>query len=320
VHRIFVSPQVERLLGYTPTEIQGDPQMWSSLTHPDDRERVELAHRAHLGSAEPLDEEYRMVANDGHVVWVHDRATVVTDGPRGRRSEGIIVDVTERREFERALQRSEERTRQLLRNLVEAQESERYRIANDLHDGPIQTMVASVFHLLTLRPALSSASDLELLDTVHDLVQQSISEMRTVVFDLRPIVLDEIGIAAALREHIELSRFDFDVHVDDGFSDEPPTEVRTVMYRIILEALANVRKHADARHVTIRLAEGPAGYHIEVRDDGRGFDAAPIVSGHLGLQSMQERAESAGGKLVVDSTVGVGTTIDLSIPRDFTPS
>jgi signal transduction histidine kinase len=176
-------------------------------------------------------------------------------------------------------------------------------------------MVASVFHLLTLRPALSTDSDLELLDTAHDLVQQSISEMRTVIFDLRPIVLDEMGVAAALREHIELSRFDFDVRVEDGFREEPPTEVRTVMYRIILEALTNVRKHAHARQVTIRLAEEMTGYHIEVRDDGRGFDPAPIVSGHLGLQSMQERAESAGGKLVVSSTVGVGTTIDLSIPR-----
>ena len=139
------------------------------------------------------------------------------------------------------------------------------------------------------------------------------------MFELRPASLDREGLAAALREYLTEAAEEggFSWEVDDGLSRTPPADIRAVIYRIAQEALANVRKHARASHVSVTLRESEEGISTRVADDGVGFDLERSESGaghHLGLASMRERAEMAGGTLFVQSEPAGGTAVEFWLP------
>jgi signal transduction histidine kinase len=218
---------------------------------------------------------------------------------------------------------ADEGRRLLLEHLVRAEEEERRRIAGDVHDDPVQKMSAATVWIQVLRRGVSDPTQLEQLDKLMASVRGSIASLRHLIFELRPHALDEEGLAAALREYLESLEPDFAFHVDDRLTEEPPTELRTVLYRMAQEALANVHKHARASRVEVSVAERDGGYAVRIADDGVGFDAPPTLRserGHLGLSSMRERAEMAGGRCRLDSAAGRGTTVELWIPAARTPS
>lgn len=218
-----------------------------------------------------------------------------------------------------ALKKSDVTRRELLRQLVNAQEAERSRIAGDVHDDPIQQMTAVGMRLEILRSRLSDPGQLELVGKLITTVQGSVARLRNLLFQLRPPSLDRQGLASALRDLLridaETSGFRFDL--DDRLDGEPPDEARTILYRIAQEAVTNARKHAQAKNLSVKLAEADDGYLVTVRDDGRGFDAANAaqpMTGHLGLVGMSERAALAGGNVKIESSPGTGTTVRAWIP------
>jgi signal transduction histidine kinase len=209
------------------------------------------------------------------------------------------------------LEETDRQRRRLLDHVVSAGEEERRRIANDLHDDPVQKMVA-----LKMR--------LELLDKTHpglpglpetrDAVLAAIRSLRHLLFDLRPPILEEKGLAPALRSFLENSEADFDWSVEDELTTQPSPQTRLILYRIAQEALTNARKHSKANRVTVRLYESMGGLSMEITDDGVGFEpqrgvvAAP---GHMGLAAIRERAEMSGGRCELHSLPGEGTTLDV---------
>jgi signal transduction histidine kinase len=157
------------------------------------------------------------------------------------------------------------------------------------------------------------------LDDVIDIVRMTIKGMRHMIFELRPTVLDNLGVAPALLEYLETVGAAPEFEVQDDLDEEPVGESRLIMYRIAQEALANVRKHANASRVHVRLSQQDGGYLVRIEDDGDGFDPPEMLRsapGHLGLSSMRERAEMAGGWCRVHSVPGSGTTVEFSIPED----
>jgi signal transduction histidine kinase len=201
--------------------------------------------------------------------------------------------------------------------LVKAQEEERQRIANDIHDDSIQIMTAVGLRLAALRGQAGDQAAEETLRTAEETVSLAIRRLRRLLFDLHPLSLDQSGLSAALEDLARLlgedagPRYSLDVEL----AEEPPPESRTILYRLAAEALANARKYSGAELVSVRIRAHAGGVRMTVSDDGVGFD--PAVSwapGHLGLATMHERAQLAGGYCRVDSARGNGTTVTCWIP------
>lgn len=324
----FTSPQAVQLLGYTPDEWGSMRGLWVERLHPDDRERVTAQNTRSNATGDPFRSEYRLLAKDGHTVWVRDEAVLIRDAdgtPLHWR--GVMLDISPQKEAESKLRWSMDALRQtikerraLARGIESAQEEERRRIATDIHDDPIQVMSAIDMRLQLLAdtPELVTSAELE---DLHAIVQQSIERLRSLVFELRPAALDREGLVVALRRYLEhlSAETAWEFEVLDELVGEPGPDLRAVLFRLAQEAITNVRKHADARSVKVTTASTSGGISISVCDDGRGFD--PGLSdrpepGHLGLSTMVERAELLGGWCRITSEPGAGATIECWLPAE----
>lgn len=217
------------------------------------------------------------------------------------------------------LRATDEERKGLVVHLTQAQEQERGRIASDIHDDSIQAMTAVGIRLEALRRRLTEPDQLRVLEQLEETVVLSIARLRHLLFELRPPVLDREGLVPALRVYLdEMGRESgFAYDIDNRLMVEPSEDTRRILYRIIQEALTNVRKHARARRVAVLLMEEERGFLVRVRDDGRGFsllDREDQEPGHLGFTAMRERAELAGGWWRVASAPGKGTSIEFWLP------
>jgi PAS domain S-box-containing protein len=244
-----------------------------------------------------------------------------------------VRDLTEQKEAERRrVQDVEARfgleaaiRRELLAQVLQAQEEERGRVARDLHDQIGQTLTSL---RLALSVAEQSAKDgaggdslASQLADLRNQVGESIAEVRRIARDLRPSVLDELGLEAALRRHIadwsDRTAIAATLHVDNLAADVH-SDVRTAVYRIVQEALNNVAKHSQASAVSVFLRGDAWTLRVLIEDDGVGFEPAtaedPLIGRGMGLRSMAERAQLLGGKFWVEAAPGVGTTVALELP------
>ncbi len=221
--------------------------------------------------------------------------------------------------------------KRLLERVVQASEEERVRVAADLHDGPIQRLTTLGYTVERVRLANDGhradgddggvGGNGELLGTVEQGIFNEIGALRRVMSELRPPVLDDFGLPAALRDYAagfqERSGVECIVLARPGMRLDPPLE--TVLYRVAQEALANVAKHAGARQAMVSLSLQDGVARLAVRDDGAGFDVSKVARNHdrehFGLSSMRERVEMAGGSFQVRSRPGQGTTVTAVLTR-----
>jgi signal transduction histidine kinase len=221
------------------------------------------------------------------------------------------VDI-ERRQAEQA---------RLLAELVAAEEETRRRIAADIHDDTAQAVAAAGLRMDALAAELKDPAAREAAVNARKGLAEANRRLRRLLFELRPPALDEAGLAAALELFLtdSFGHDGFDWRVENRLEDEPTPELRAILYRVALEALTNVRKHARASLVEVLLERRGLGVALRIRDDGTGFDVpapnAPAEPGHIGLVSMRERAEAAGGRFVMTSSPGRGTTVDFWMPE-----
>ncbi len=318
--------EVYRIFGLPPDGPSPSYGAFLASVHPEDRGPVDRAVRAALEEDRPYSIQHRIVRPDGTERVVHERGEVSRD-EQGRpiRMVGTVLDITERWRAEQELAHSLERLRRtdaerrrLLAHLVRAREEERARIASDIHDDPLQKVTALKLRLGLLRELATTPRQVEQLDVLDRTIGQVVVSLRRLLFELRPSTLDREGLAAALHELLQRAGEEagFGFALRDELEAEPPLEVRVVCYRIAQEAIANVRKHAQASFVEVHLASEGSGTRVRIRDDGRGFDPAriPPRPGHLGLPDMRERAELAGGWLRITSAPGEGTAVEFWVP------
>ncbi len=213
--------------------------------------------------------------------------------------------------------------RRLTARLVEAQEFERRRVAEDIHDGAVQELVG----LSLLLDSLAAESDDDAVETVGlaaTSARQTVRTLREAIFDLHPMSLQELGFTAATRtlaERLGRSGIVVDLELDAADAlDEPQ---RTVAFRIVQEAMANAAKHGSPGRIVLRARRDGGAVEVEVEDDGDGFEPTAqgtrIDEGHLGLAAMRERARLAGGELTITSQIGCGTIVRLRVPAGATP-
>jgi signal transduction histidine kinase len=219
------------------------------------------------------------------------------------------------------IERRQEAQTRLLAELVAAEEETRRRIAADIHDDTAQVVAAAGLRIDALAANLDDPEARETALIARRELGEANRRLRRLLFELRPPALDEAGLAAALELFLtdSFNHDGFDWRVDNRLVTEPNPEVRAILYRVALEALTNVSKHARASVVEVELERRGAGVAVRIRDNGDGFNLpdpdAPPEPGHFGLVSMRERAEAAGGRFALASTPGHGTTVDFWMPE-----
>ena len=224
------------------------------------------------------------------------------------------------------LQRQSSQRGELLKQLITIQEEERKRVARELHDQLGQSLTGLSFKVVTAQQKLFSNPDLarrELVQT-QELISDTAKQMYDMILDLRPSSLDDMGLVAALRSHVErtLNGTGIDFNLDDrGLSERLPPEIETTLYRVFQEALLNVVRHSKATSVQIKLHCTDGAFEGELSDNGKGFDLNPVfLDGNkprgLGLMGMQERIGLIGGFLEILTQTGCGTTLRIHLPLE----
>lgn len=225
----------------------------------------------------------------------------------------------------RELETKEAARRHLMEQVIMSQEEERQRVARELHDELAQQVTSVILSLESVEAALPSDAQhpRDAVQRARRVAERSLAETRKLIWDLRPTVLDDLGLVPAIRSYAEshLRAVGTDVRlVATGVPAQLPPAMDTAIFRIVQEAVNNVAKHARASHVRIALSARDGVIRGEVVDNGTGFDAARLrtsevlTGGGLGLRGMEERATILGGELKVDSNTGHGTRVTFAIP------
>jgi signal transduction histidine kinase len=220
------------------------------------------------------------------------------------------------------LRKKEEKRGELLHRIISAQEEERKRIARELHDEMSQTLAAMLISLEALREAGSPKLLKAKIDNARKLALRAIDSTHRMIFDLRPAILDDLGLAAAIKWYAEerLNPLGINFRYEgDLFEKRFQTQIETVLFRVAQEAITNIAKHSQAENVIINLELEDSYIGLEIEDDGVGFDLGSISSTKsgsrgLGLLGMKERVLLLDGKLEVQSKPGSGTRVSVTVP------
>jgi signal transduction histidine kinase len=208
-------------------------------------------------------------------------------------------------------------SRDAVRRVVEAQELERARLARELHDETGQALTSILLGLKPLEQAAETADARDSIASVRELVVSTLHEVRRLAVELRPSALDDFGLVPAVERLTETFREQSGIQVDlESLLGEErlPSEVETALYRVIQEAFTNVVKHSGAKRVSILLQRKNGAVVAVVEDDGSGFDPTGTREDALGLAGMRERVALVGGRLLVESASGAGTTLFAEVP------
>jgi signal transduction histidine kinase len=196
--------------------------------------------------------------------------------------------------------------------------NERARLARDLHDSIIQAVYGIMWNMRSAQELLPNNVDRAsgLLQRAVNTAKTCLLDLRSLVFELRPELIEQYGLAGLLSRHVESVQGAYPVEFSTEISNEPelPLQAKEALYRIAQEALQNAVKHSQAQQVKLRLEQDLSQVFLEVKDDGVGFDPGAPSPGQLGLVSMRERAAQVGGKLEIISGFGRGTKIQIQVP------
>jgi signal transduction histidine kinase len=255
----------------------------------------------------------------------------------------IYRDITQRKQAELdrerlfdELHQSHDQLQTLSHRLVEVQESERKLLAREIHDDVSQSLTALIMQLGTAGSLLprSAKAVRTILEQAEELTTSILDSTRRMIAGLRPAVLDDLGLVAALRQLGDDLQASTGAQVDmqvSRLAGRLPPQIENALARILQEALANIRRHARARRVTISLKGEPGRVILSVQDDGVGFQGQAarspaqdddvlidggwvIPAGHFGLLGIQERVRQLNGKLKVTSIPGQGTLLEVELP------
>jgi two-component system sensor histidine kinase UhpB len=317
-------------IGYSDDEIGNDAAEWESRCDPGDLAKFRALMTSYLAAPWPdYTVEYRMRHKDGSWRWFMLHADLeVDDSGRPLRLLGSQVDITALKQQQTELASASARLQQLSRRLLEVQEAERRHLARELHDEIGQVLTVAKIHLQSVTPSSEPTNVLPQIQKPLQLLDQLLAQVRSLSLDLRPPLLDDLGLVAALNwllQHPTARAATPRVHLSapTTFSRYDPT-IETACFRIAQEALTNALRHAQAECVDLTVSVQGNALHLTVSDDGIGFDAAAARvraegGGSIGLLGMNERASLAGGALTLLSAPGRGTRIEAIFPLSNPP-
>lgn len=309
---IFGARSVSQLMGHSVM----------SLTHPDERAPIQAAIDALAlqGSSSTLAER-RLLQLDGTVIYVEVKASAIMH--EGAPAVQVVLrDISERKKAEAELVDSRQQLRVLSARVLAAQETERRRIAHELHDELGQALTAIKINLQAQDPLRHGKVSAPMAENIR-IVDEALKQVRGLALALRPSMLDDLGLVPALRWLTEQTGsrngIEMQLLAPSRLGRLAP-DLETAVFRIVQEALTNVVRHAQARRVLVHIdAPGPDGMRVCISDDGVGFDVAAMrrratAGNSMGLLGMQERAMLVGAELTLESAPGMGCTVSLRCP------
>jgi PAS domain S-box-containing protein len=305
-----------RVFGYTLDDVIARGG-WTSIVHPDDvQAEMEKSRQNRANQTTRHQSEVRLLTKSGEFRWLRysaERFAATPGGPLDRIL-GAVLDITERRQ-------AEERLKELSRSLLEVQEQERRHLARELHDAFGQQLTCINLLLQKLEPAKPDERDA--LGQAQMMVKELIAQVRDLSLRLRPAVLDDLGLLAAVLWLVESARERLALVIDfeqSGVGGRFDPAVETAAYRIVQEALTNLARHSGQSKAVVRIWLDAGELNLSIEDPGVGFEVSEALNSRrsAGLSGMQERIALLGGILDLESRKGGGTRIHATIPVDRT--
>lgn len=324
----WLSPRFKELFGYEDHEVPSTSTWWQEHICPEDLQFTVDNFNKHCADPNhPYDQTVRYRHKDGSTVWVRCRGIAIRDETgKAIRMLGAHTDVTAlnlanekllkenkiRKRAEDALRSEQE----LLKRMFAIQERERKLVAYEIHDGIVQYATAALMHMDTYLSGCQQEDASSNIETAAAHMRKIVEEGRRLMNGLRPPVLDERGVVAAIEHLIDEQESTSPQITFEAPTDferlAPPLEI--CIYRIVQEAITNARKHSRSEKVRIALSHNDERVHVEIRDWGIGFDGKLQGPGPHGLRGMTERVRLLGGSLGIEGAPGEGTSIQVDLP------
>jgi len=318
---MYLNPAFSRVFGWTLDELLGKQTPFV----PDENwpETTAALEEVFKGPEGYCGFESRRFTKDGDIINVMISASAYRDEKGVPR--GMIVnlrDITPRKRAEEALAKSENQLRQLSSQLLTAQETERKRVAQELHDGIGQALTGIRFGLANAIGQTDESGTMtrvDLLESLMPVIQGAMEEVRRISMDLRPYILDDLGILATISWCCRIFQTVHPgIRIEKGTSireEEVPELLKVAIFRVLQEALNNIAKHSNADLVNVGLLAREGRIRLTVKDNGKGFDLEHAFAGEslrrgFGLTSMKERVQLSGGTLCISTRLGAGTSIE----------
>jgi len=310
---VYVNAAWKRTLGYTNDDL--DKLTLFDVIHPESLDHCRATFRKVL-AGEPVQRvEVRLRTKDGRTIVAEGSTNCKFAKGQPVSTRGIFRDITDRKQAEQAV-----RAKQiLLQQLFDLQERERKLIGHDIHDGLLQYVVGARMRVDTCLARVEqeppeTAAELE---AALVLLDQALEEGRRMIGELRPLVIDEKGLVEAIRFLAGDKRFcgGIDVEFQSQVTlDRLDPMLEGAVFRIVQEALTNVKHHSGAASATVRLAEENNQLMLEIRDAGVGFERDRVANNRFGLRGIEERARLFGGRATIETAPGKGTRVRVAIP------
>jgi PAS domain S-box-containing protein len=318
---LHTNSSLQNMIGYTEAELVG--RKFYDFLYPEDvGPAMRLFQDVKLEKVSNFRFEHRAVHQDGSILWVKTIFTVIKPAMEDAAPSfvaGIVEDITEQKRLEAEMA-------ELNSRLGSSVEMERLRVAQELHDGPMQSLHSAIYRIEELR----SKSDAHLADELKDVketIQGVLQDLRATAKELRPPTLSSFGLENAIRSHAtDIADKYPDLKIQLSLAQDRqmlPEQVRLALFRIFQQCMTNVLRHAQATHARIRFTFDAEETYLEVSDDGKGFDVPSnwmefVRQGRYGLAGAAERANSLGGVMTVESEPGNSTAVRVRIPWNDT--
>lgn len=316
------SDEVYRIFGFAPRTFAPSRERFLSRVHPEDQPRVRARLQEVVEQESAFDLEFRTLRPSGEERYLRARGEIGRDEQGAPVAmTGTLLDFTERKQVELSLERSRATLRELAAHLQSVREEERTAIAREIHDEMGQVLTAMKIDLVRLRSRLKDRKDgaaNELVASMLRSVDDAIVTVQRIMAELRPSILDDLGLAAAIewqtRQFEHRTGIACAVDLPDAALSLSP-RARTAIFRILQEALTNVARHANASRVSVSLVSDPAWTTLSVADDGKGISPLALEdSRSFGLLGMRERAAVFGGTVEIRGEAGAGTSVRVRLP------
>ncbi len=320
---IYISPSCKQITGYAVADFMNDTELFFKIAHPEDREQIEKHYFDQMeGRIQECSIDFRIISSDGKIRWIGHNCHQVFNGAGkfiGHR--GSNRDITERKIAETVLIDSQIHLRELSHRMDVITEEERIRIAREIHD--------ELGHLLTAlkydMDGLSNNTELTIdlakseMESMISIVDSLIDSVRKIATELRPGILDHLGLFPALEWKIKdfqkRTKICIHLNLDEGDFSFDKNET-TIIYRIFQEILTNVARHAKASQMWLTSGKENDYFVLSVKDNGVGFELKEKQqTGSLGLMGMRERAMSIGGEIQIESSPRQGTTVNFLLKK-----
>ena len=317
----YVSPSCERITGYKAREFIEDPKLIRNIIESEDLSDWDQHIHGFPAKLEPQKIQFRIRRRDGQTRWIEQHCQPVFN--TGGEFKGLRAsnrDVTQRKRVEDSLQQSKENYRMLADRLLKAQESERRRLAREMHDDMTQRLAVLAIDARELEQEMQSTPGptLERLRQMRESLIKLSDDIHAISRRLHPSIIDDLGLVDAVES--ECTNFSRRYGIPINWSAEEirpdiSKDIALSIYRVVQESLRNVAKHSRATEVTVALTGNDNFIHLFVQDNGVGFDtwSEKRTSG-LGLASMKERIHLIQGDFSIRSRTGQGTILEIQVP------